>query len=112
MIELVFVEQSPSKGRIIHVADEAIVGREGADVILSDPEVSRRHALLRELPSGPAIEDMGSTNGTFVNGVRIEELTELREGDEVRIGDTVWRLEAPWAATQVSMETPATHPPA
>ncbi len=112
MIELVFIEQSPARGRMIHLADETIVGREGADVLVPDPEVSRRHALLRELPSGPAIEDMGSRNGTFVNGVRIEELTELSEGDEVRIGDTVWRLEAPWAATRPSIDIPPDPDPA
>jgi hypothetical protein len=57
-----------------------------------DPEVSRHHATFRRVDSQLAVEDLGSTNGTFVNDRRISGITALSEGDRVRFGNTVWRL--------------------
>jgi len=44
------------------------IGRQDADLVLQDPEVSRRHALLRRSGKTVVVEDLDSTNGTFVNG--------------------------------------------
>ena len=110
MPELRFVEQAPSAGRRHAVQPGAVVGREGCDVVLADPGVSRRHAAVRWLESGPAIEDLGSRNGTWVNEARIEGVSPLGPGDVVRIGSTVWRLEAAPAArpqTAAVAEAPA-----
>jgi pSer/pThr/pTyr-binding forkhead associated (FHA) protein len=95
MNRLVFVEQRPLSGRVVPIGVDVSIGREGCDVLLPDPEVSRRHAVLRAVGDDPAIEDLQSTNGTFVNDVRIAGATVLREGDEVRLGNTVWRVSAP-----------------
>jgi pSer/pThr/pTyr-binding forkhead associated (FHA) protein len=73
---------------------DVTIGREGCDVVLHDPEVSRRHAALRTTPEGPAVEDLASSNGTYVNGERIEGVRSLREGDVVRFGKTEWSLRA------------------
>jgi predicted component of type VI protein secretion system len=102
--ELVFIEQAPSQGMERRIESGATIGRAGCDVILSDPDVSRRHAAIREAGDGVSIEDLGSTNGTYVNGERIDAPRPLRDGDEVKIGSTVWRLRTP-AVTRV-METP------
>jgi len=102
MRRLVFVEQRPLIGRVVPIDSDASIGREGCDVLLPDPEVSRRHAVLLSLDDGPAIEDQGSTNGTYVNDVRIEDVTPLREGDEVRLGNTIWRVERSGAATRIA----------
>ena len=59
------------------------------DLTLDDPRVSRRHALLRRVGSAFRIEDLGSTNGTYVNGIRLEGRQELVEHDRVRIGATL-----------------------
>jgi ATP/maltotriose-dependent transcriptional regulator MalT len=66
------------------------IGRaESNDVPLPlDERVSRQHALLERLPAGWSVRDLGSTNGTFVNGERIVRDRALRAGDEIRIGDT------------------------
>jgi pSer/pThr/pTyr-binding forkhead associated (FHA) protein len=74
------------------------VGRDDCDVVLTDPEVSRRHAVLVASSDGLAIEDLGSTNGTWVNGERIARPEPIRAGDEVRFGNTVWHVRAAAAA--------------
>jgi predicted component of type VI protein secretion system len=91
---VVFVEQKPREGREVEATPDAVIGREGTDVVLQDPEVSRRHAAIRVQGDGVAIEDLGSTNGTFVNDERIEGTRALRDGDTVRFGNTVWVLRA------------------
>jgi hypothetical protein len=66
--------------------DQLLVGRSRAsDVVLSDPEVSRRHAQLRFRDGKWILEDLQSRNGTTVNGVRVGRC-ELRPGDRLVIG--------------------------
>ncbi|MGH2804437.1 MAG: FHA domain-containing protein, partial [Thermoleophilaceae bacterium] len=101
MTEAVFVEQAPSEGMEHRVVSEATVGREGCDITLGDPDVSRRHAEIRLEDDGVSIEDLGSTNGTYVNGERIGAPRRLQDGDEVKLGSTVWRLRAPAGATRL-----------
>lgn len=62
-------------------------------IVLADPNVSRVHAEVRPAGDGFVVADLGSTNGTKVNGVRVAE-HELRDGDEVRFGNTTVRFEA------------------
>lgn len=59
------------------------------DIPVPDPEVSRRHAQIMHQSNGYAIVDLGSTNGTFVNDVRVIELTPLKHGDLIRLGDAI-----------------------
>jgi pSer/pThr/pTyr-binding forkhead associated (FHA) protein len=92
MSNLVFVESTPMQGREVAVLSGITMGRDDCDIVLSDPEVSRRHAVVVEGSEGLAIEDLGSTNGTWVNGERIDRPEPLRAGDEVRFGNTVWHV--------------------
>ena len=94
MADFTFVEKRPMEGHEHALDADAVVGREGCEVVLPDPEVSRRHAALRKTASGAAVEDLGSTNGTFVNGTRITGLVPISEGDVVRFGNTEWQLRA------------------
>jgi hypothetical protein len=65
---------------------ELSIGRDDdCDLVLDDATVSRRHALLRRTPEGWALRDLGSTNGTRVNGWRVDQ-TALRPGDELTLG--------------------------
>jgi hypothetical protein len=57
------------------------------DVVLNDPNVSRRHAEFRRTTDGVVVTDLGSTNGTRVNGVPVRE-QQLASGDEVTVGST------------------------
>jgi len=63
------------------------------DVDLVDARVSRRHARLVRSADGVIIEDLGSTNGTLVNGVKISGPTRITPGDVVSVGDTELRVE-------------------
>src|SRR4029077_12064494 len=73
-----------------------VLGRDDAcDVVLDDEEVSRQHAAVAELPDGRLrIEDLGSRNGTFVDGERISEPVELSGGEVLTIGRTAINVEA------------------
>jgi hypothetical protein len=66
-----------------------VIGRtHEADVVLGDPEVSRRHARL-ECENGIVyVRDLESSNGTFLNGRRVNEAIEVRRGDEIDVGTT------------------------
>jgi predicted component of type VI protein secretion system len=102
MSEFTFIEQSPSEGAEHAVQQGTTIGREGCDITLGDPDVSRRHAEIQISNGDIAINDLGSTNGTFVNGERIDQPRTLRDGDEVRIGAVVLRLSAPAGATRLA----------
>jgi pSer/pThr/pTyr-binding forkhead associated (FHA) protein len=71
-----------------------MIGR-GADcqLILDDDYVSTRHARVVATPNGVYVEDLGSTNGSYVNGQRITSPTTITLADSVRIGKTMLRLE-------------------
>ena len=71
---------------------EVLIGRgEDTHIRLQDPKCSRHHARVRIGSDGITIEDLGSRNGIFVNGVRCRQ-SALQQGDEVLLGDTLLRL--------------------
>jgi len=70
--------------------DVYTIGREaGNDIIINDAQVSRHHARLTLQGGAYVLEDLGSTNGTFVNGRRVSGPVTLSAGDMVGLGDTV-----------------------
>jgi predicted component of type VI protein secretion system len=101
-------------GSSIALDQELVVGRStpGLGSLGGDSEISRVHARIYHDASGQLIaEDLGSTNGTFVNGNRIAAATPLRAGDQVRVGQTTMTVEggATEGATTVGQVVP---PPA
>src|SRR2546428_992907 len=58
-----------------------------SDVVLDDDRVSRRHARIESTPDGLRLRDLGSRNGSRVNGKRVEGARHLRSGDEIAIGN-------------------------
>jgi predicted component of type VI protein secretion system len=76
--------------RISLEADRATFGRAAENVVAleHDPLVSHLHAVLERFPAGWCVTDLGSSNGTWVNGERIWSAHRLGHGDEIRIGQT------------------------
>ena len=67
--------------------DEFLIGRgEDCDLAIHDVEVSRHHCTIRLRPTEAIVSDLGSSNGTHVNGHRVVSQTVLRTGDELRLG--------------------------
>ena len=88
------VESGPDTGLVVAVGERPLtVGREtGCEVRLTDTSCSRRHFRVLPGPAGGVVlEDLGSANGTFVNGARASNL-ELRPGDLIGIGETAIRF--------------------
>ncbi len=97
------VQAGNQQGQVFElVRDFATIGRDArCDVRLADTAASRQHCQVRRDPSGWVVQDLGSTNGTFVNGQRISGAQLVRPGDTIGVGKTVLRLE----------ESPAVPPP-
>jgi FHA domain-containing protein len=75
--------------RFTMVTDTLTIGRESEmDAVLSDPRASRRHARLYVQGDALIVEDLGSTSGTALNGVRLAGPAALRAGDRLRMGET------------------------
>jgi hypothetical protein len=105
---VVFTQQEPNSGERHELSSDATIGREGCDVTLGDPVVSRRHAAIRMTGDGASVEDLGSTHGTFVNDERITERRALLEGDRVRFGSVVWLVVSGVPAPAVAPTTAPT----
>ncbi len=84
--------QGHAQTLLIPLAEEAVhIGRGiGADLHLDESSVSRRHAILVPRPSGARILDDRSSNGTFVNGSRVQQ-ADLNNGDVIVLGRVVLR---------------------
>ena len=89
------IVEGPAAGGRLHVDAPLELGREakGQGALGDDSQLSRRHARVSSIDGQRVlIEDLGSTNGTVVNGDRIRGPTELRAGDTVQVGDSTMRL--------------------
>lgn len=100
------VAQSPDAARrgqsIVLDASPMTIGR-GSDsrLRLDDPGASRHHAVIHRAPEGVWIEDLGSSNGTFVNDVAVSKAW-LQAGDRIRVGETLLELGDPAAVAAVA----------
>lgn len=81
----------PMPGKIFPLQkSEIYIGRDPAnDIVITDVEVSRKHARLTLQPSGYVLEDLGSTNGTYINGQRLLGPHVLRAGEVIQLGENV-----------------------
>jgi predicted component of type VI protein secretion system len=113
------VRTGPNPGVVYDLTKEvALLGRDvNNDIVLGDAEVSRQHSRLTRTPGGYVLEDLGSTNGTFVNGERLVAPRVLSGGDMLGLGENVtlvFESSVPQAAATVAaapsarpMEPPA-----
>jgi len=85
------VRQGPTPGKPIELAKEVLtLGRDvNNDIVVNDAEVSRTHIRLTRQMEGYVVEDLGSTNGSFINGQRLTGPKLLHVGDMLGLGETV-----------------------
>jgi hypothetical protein len=107
MTGFLVVTGGPGSGLRVELDGELVVGREAEGLTIDDPELSRRHAVLRTIDGVVEIEDLGSRNGTLVNGLRIEAPTRVGNDDAITVGRTTLTVELPRAAATIASPLPA-----
>jgi hypothetical protein len=109
--EILRVTGGNAAGTEIGLDEELLIGRSADEGSLKDdPELSREHAKITRTGEGELlIEDLGSTNGTFVNGERITQATAIRSGDKIEVGITT--LEVALTIQPTAIRPVATPPP-
>ena len=87
------IEGSSSSGKAFDLGQELTIGRaDKCHVVLEDTYVSQIHARIFARGDSYFLEDLGSTNGTYLNRKRVGGTTELQRGDHVKIGKTVLEM--------------------
>jgi class 3 adenylate cyclase len=92
---IVIIKQPNRKPLHLQMIESIEIGRECDGLLIADPQTSRRHAQIEVRGRDIMVEDLGSTNGTFLDGDRVDVPVVLRPGSVVRIGDTTIELLAP-----------------
>lgn len=92
VVGILWVKEGPRRGKFHPIKHGTVIGRKDGNLILDDPKVSGMHAKFTIEDDDFVIWDLGSANGTLVNGKRIRQATVLGENDLVQIGDSVFVL--------------------
>jgi pSer/pThr/pTyr-binding forkhead associated (FHA) protein len=93
MLEIV---EGPGAGTQFDVSQPLVIGRDdSADLVIEDSQASRRHARIEPTAHGAIVEDLQSTNGTFINDNELHGRAELGPDDELLIGVTVMQVRTP-----------------
>lgn len=88
-VPYLLITTGPGRGQTFDLRGEVHLGRSRTNAVaLFDGKVSRSHAKLDPIRNTYIVTDLGSANGTFVNGVRITQPMRLRDGDLLQVGDT------------------------
>ncbi len=109
------VRTGPNPGTVFELTKEvSLIGRDVTnDVVVGDAEVSRQHSRITRTPGGYVLEDLGSTNGTFVNGERLVAPRVMNPGDLIALGETVsltFDATSPEAAATVAQPVATAEP--
>ncbi len=98
---IITVIAGPARGQRMQLDGTLSIGREGADLTVADDQLSRRHVELRLAPGGlgVVVEDLGSTNGTFVDGRRTSGAVTVQDGAMIEIGGTTLEVAQARAAS-------------
>jgi pSer/pThr/pTyr-binding forkhead associated (FHA) protein len=107
----------PNPGKVFELTmDSMSIGREASnDIVIQDAELSRNHSRISRRGGAFVLEDLGSTNGTFVNRQRLSSPRTLAPGDEIGLGENVvvvFQGEGAAATVAASGRAPATRQPA
>lgn len=85
--------QRSLRGLHVDILGPVVIGRSpSSDIVIDEPYVSSTHARLTLQGPALVLEDLGSTNGTLVNGHPIDQPVTLRDSDEIQVGDTIMKV--------------------
>jgi len=85
-VPMLIAESVPVNGQRWSVRGSLIIGRDsGCEIMIPDRQISRRHARITTTSNGILLEDLGSKNGTYRNGVRVDEPALLQDGDNIQL---------------------------
>jgi pSer/pThr/pTyr-binding forkhead associated (FHA) protein len=107
------IRSGSAAGTIVELDHTVVLGRgDECDLVLDDEKASRRHARVTVAGSGTVeVEDLGSTNGTYVDGARIGARTPLQAGSTLTIGNTILAISGDTeSASATKLATPAAVP--
>lgn len=104
-------ENGPLAGERLEIETSFTIGRADADLVIADPKLSRRHAVFRVVAQALEVEDLGSKNGTFVDGRRIDRSCQLENGARVRFGDSTFVVELEAALERTLLDQPIVEEP-
>jgi len=92
---VVILQPDSERGRQLWIDGEATIGRGGGCTISlpTDTFASQVHARVVERDGQLYLEDLGSTNGTFLNGKQVSDTARLKKGDQLQVGQTILRAE-------------------
>lgn len=88
----IVVTQGPTSllGTVMPLTSALVIGRaEGSDIFINDPMVSSKHARITPVPAGAILEDLNSTNGTLLNGLKVTIPAALAVADQITVGNVV-----------------------
>jgi pSer/pThr/pTyr-binding forkhead associated (FHA) protein len=104
--------RGPLTGRTFALGDQPLTIGRAADnlVVIASPRASRHHAHIRREGAAFVLYDLGSANGTLVNGQRVQRAV-LQPGDQIDIGDEVFRFEAAHQQDATLLSAPQAQPP-
>ena len=100
------VTTGPAEGRSVDVGDGIVIGRGDADLSIDDDELSRQHVRVRPIDGGVVVEDLGSTNGSWLNGERINGAVVVTRSGILRVGRSEISIAVEPADSTVVGETP------
>lgn len=91
--KILFVRSETQQGTEVEISGATVLGRSPeTDIVLNDAYASDFHMRLVSQDEGIMLHDLGSTNGTYVNGRRVTAPTQLRRGDTIQVGKTVMEV--------------------
>src|SRR5215210_2181237 len=102
------IVEGPGAGRQLPLGEPLVLGRaQDAQLVLDDPQVSRHHARITPRGAHAVVEDLGSSNGTFVNGAQLHAPATIGPGDDILVGVTVVELRS---LAQIAAQPSAVRP--
>jgi len=87
-IGFLIIKNGTYRGRVFQLVEQTTVGRKEGNIIVRDPQMSRRHARVIQEKEHFFVEDLNTINGTFVNGKAVVEKTFIKQDDVILIGET------------------------